>query len=202
MTFNDYLNMNNTASSNNVVINTCSNSTSAYNYAKFITDHYLNSCTASNNTEKKKETKKPMKSESIKVTKVEVLNDRVVMVRFSDGTFTKAICTKDDADAGKFDVDIGITICIMKKLLGEAEGKKKAYEKLIKSIHKMMDSQERAKKEEKELKERSKARAARKAERRAKEAEDEAKEYQNFITEAIKEALKNANITIGGDDLK
>lgn len=181
-------------------------------YKNYLNDFY--NCRCVTVTEKKEEKKEmPLNSgrypwnneikgstKSIKVVKVEVLNDRVVIVRFADGTFTKAVITNDDYEAGKFDIDIGITICLMKKILGEADGYKKAYEKAIKGIHKMMDAQEKEKKEKLEAEQRSKARAKRKAERRAKAAKEETKAYKKDITDAIKKALKDMNL--GGDDGK
>ena len=47
---------------------------------------------------------------------VKVYNNRAVIVHFSDDTFTKALCAKEDA--GKFSVDAGIAICLLKKMLG------------------------------------------------------------------------------------
>lgn len=47
---------------------------------------------------------------------VKVYNNRAVIVHFSDDTFTRARCSKEDA--GKFSVDAGIAICLLKKMLG------------------------------------------------------------------------------------
>ena len=124
------------------------------------------------------------------ITKVEVLNDRVVIMRFSDGSFTKAVCTEDDAKNGKFDVDIGITICLIKKIIGEADGKKKAYAKLIRDIHKMMDEQDKQAKEEKQRKVNAKARKLRKAQRRAAAVKQENDMFRNDISDAVLYALE------------
>ena len=124
------------------------------------------------------------------ITKVEVLNDRVVIMRFGDGSFTKAICTENDAKNGKFDVDMGITICLIKKILGETDGKKKAYAKLIRDIHKMMDEQDKQAKEEEQRKANAKARKLRKAQRRAAAAKQENDEFRNDMSDAILYALE------------
>lgn len=124
------------------------------------------------------------------ITKVEVLNDRVVIMRFGDGSFTKAICTEDDAKNGKFDVDIGITICLIKKIIGETDGKKKAYVKLIRDIHKMMDEQDKQAKEEEQRKVNAKARKLRKAQRRAVAVKQENDMFRNDISDAVLYALE------------
>lgn len=124
------------------------------------------------------------------ITKVEVLNDRVVIMRFGDGSFTKAICTEDDAKNGKFDIDIGITICFIKKIIGEADGKKKAYAKLIRDIHKMMDEQDKLAKEEEQRKANAKARKLRKAQRRAAAVKQENDMFRNDISDAVLYALE------------
>lgn len=124
------------------------------------------------------------------IIKVEVLNDRVVIMRFGDGSFTKAICTEDDAKNGKFDVDIGITICLIKKIIGETDGKKKAYAKLIRDIHKMMDEQDKQAKEEEQRKVNAKARKLRKAQRRAAAVKQENDMFRNDISDAVLYALE------------
>lgn len=126
---------------------------------------------------------------SFDITKVEVLNNRVVIMRFGDGSFTKAVCTEDDAKNGKFDVDIGITICLIKKMLGETEDNKKGYAKLLRGIHKMMDEQAKEAKEEEERKLNAKARKARKAQRRAASVQQENDMFRNDISDAVFYAL-------------
>lgn len=71
-----------------------------------------------------------------KVMKVETYNDRVVKVTFSDGSFTKAVCGEQDT----FDLDTGITVCLMKKMLGENGTRK--YNDALRDIHKLMEKQE------------------------------------------------------------
>ena len=127
---------------------------------------------------------------SFDITKVEVLNNRVVIMRFGDGSFTKAVCTEDDAKNGKFDVDIGITICLIKKMLGEANGNKKSYEKLLRGIHKMINDQEKEAKEEEQRKQNAKARKLRKAQRRAAAVQQENDMFRNDISDAVLYALE------------
>ena len=79
------------------------------------------------------------------IKKVETYNDRVVKVTFIDDTFTKAVCSEND----HFDLDVGITICSMKRLLGK-DGNRH-YNDLIRKAHKVII--ENAKKKEAEAKE-------------------------------------------------
>lgn len=140
-----------------------------------------------NNTSKNR---KDNNMKQFEIKKVEVLNGRVVLMRFWDGTFTKAICTEDDFNAGKFDIDIGITICIIKKMLGETDGKPKAYSKALKDIHRMMDAEEKHKKEEEERVRIAKERRKRKAVNRAIRELRASDAKKHMITEAIVEADK------------
>lgn len=70
------------------------------------------------------------------VEKVETYNNRVVKVTFADGTFTKAVCSEND----NFDLDMGITICAMKRLLGtNSENATREYNRFINSVHSIME---------------------------------------------------------------
>ena len=98
--------------------------------------------------EKEKEIEKMPISYKFCVKSVDVYNDKVVKVTFDDGSFTKSVCSDND----HFDVDVGITICLLKKLLGDKPNRE--YANLIRDIHKVMDKNEKEKqkaKEEKEL---------------------------------------------------
>lgn len=70
------------------------------------------------------------------VKKVETYNDRVVKVTFIDGTFTKAVCSEND----NFDLDVGITICAMKRLLGtNSDNATREYNRFINHVHSVME---------------------------------------------------------------
>ena len=56
-------------------------------------------------------------------------------VTFADGTLTRAVCSEND----NFDLDVGITICILKRLLGK--NGHKIYNDLIRDAHKTLDLQ-------------------------------------------------------------
>lgn len=110
-----------------------------------------------------------------KIAKIEVYNERVVKMTFADGTFTKAVCAENDI----FDVDVGITICVMKKMLGKNGNK--LYNNMIRDAHKLMTEQENEKIKAQMLKE--EARKKQKAEEMKRKAKKlKAKEEQIDIT--------------------
>ena len=93
------------------------------------------------------------------VKKVETYNNRVVKVTFIDGTFTKAVCSEND----NFDLDVGITICAMKRLLGtNSENATREYNRFINHVHSVMEknASEEVEEEARQAKEKSKQRKA------------------------------------------
>lgn len=90
-------------------------------------------------------TQKKENKMNIEIKDVETHNNRVVLVRFSDGTFTKAVCSDNDI----FDLDTGITVCVLKRLLTHDPKKKndgaKKYYKILKSAHKIVEEKEKEK---------------------------------------------------------
>lgn len=136
----------------------------------------------------------------IEVASVDTYNNRVVKVTFTDGTFTKSVCAENDI----FDLDVGITICLMKKMLG-ANGHK-LYNDLMRNVHQVMtDNAQRALNEaaeEKEIKaQRRKANEKRMA-RNAKKRREMIDIQKEAIIEAYQEMNKNQIYTYTGDDGK
>lgn len=129
------------------------------------------------------------------VKKVEIYNERVVKVTFVDDTFTKSVCSPND----RFDVDVGITICLMKRWLGK-DGNR-LYNNMIRDIHKTMEQNEKAKQKEADEK-RERIRKQRKAElkkaaKKAKERQEQIDIQKAAMIEAMREVSKST-----GDDLK
>lgn len=73
------------------------------------------------------------------IEKIETYNNRVVKVTYIDGTFTKAVCSENDT----FDLDVGITICAMKRLFGE--NGTRMYNNYISHAHKVMEKNDKEK---------------------------------------------------------
>lgn len=152
--------------------------------------------------EKKKENNDTMKKGIMNfvmpvVDHVDIYNDRVVKVTFTDGSFTKAECSADDAKNGKFDIDTGITICLIKKMLGK--NGHRLYNNWMRDIHETM------KKNEADKKKADEERVARKARNRKivlKKAAKKAKERQDQIDinkEAFIEAMRAYDKETGDD---
>lgn len=115
---------------------------------------------------------------------VKTYNNKVVKVEFADGTFEKAVCQDGDT----FDLDMGITVCLCKRLLGGSS----AYFKELKRIKRWTKNLEESKKQLAIFKEEEKQR------QQKKEAKNRARrEKRNReLAEAIARAQKEAN-TIG-----
>lgn len=132
--------------------------------------------------------KKEEKRMRISITGVNSYNDRVVIVRFSDGTFTKSVCSEKDT----FDLDIGISLCLLKKMMSDVGAG--SYSNLIRRIHKMMDDKEKDRKQALADKaERRKLQEERHQHNVAKAAKKAKETYGDAIREAVAEAMKEAS---------
>jgi len=126
------------------------------------------------------------------VVRVDTYNNRVTKVTFADGSFTKSICSPNDT----FDIDVGITICIMKRMLGKSsDDANRAYANLIRTVHKTMDKREKEKQKAAEAKKEARERQ-RKAELKNAAAKIKAKEEQIDI---VKQGMMRAHQSIGDD---
>ena len=108
-----------------------------------------------------------------------------VIVYFEDGTQTEAVCDKED----KFDLEIGISICLTKKLLRdrwEVNNATKTYNRLIKNGVKKVKENKEAERLEKEAKEAKKIREAAKQRRRIRKAEKKKEREIEILAEAIR----------------
>lgn len=133
---------------------------------------------------------------SARITKVITHNDRVVIVKFSDGSFTKAVCSEND----HFDLDVGIQVCLMKKMLGNT-----GYYKTMKDVHKMMDDQEEAKAKAAEEKKLRREKQQKKKEKSEKKRQAHIDQYKCDIADAVAmgiEAYHTVMPDAREDDLK
>ena len=135
-------------------------------------------------SDKAKKYSVPTTTGRIKVVKVETYNDRVTKVTFEDGTYTKSVCSPND----KFDIDVGITVCLMKKMLG-SDGNKR-YNNLMRDIHELMEENEKAKQREKEERAEQKKRNREANERKHARKEQARREQIDIQKKAILEALQ------------
>ena len=125
---------------------------------------------------------------NVQITKIVTHNDLVTIVYFSDGSFTKAICSEKDT----YDLDVGIQVCIMKKMLGE-----KRYFKTMEYAHKLIEKQEQDKKDAIELKRQHRAEQKKREEKNKLARQKAIDQWKNDITDAVKAAISNKE-----DDLK
>lgn len=144
------------------------------------------------NKEEKKMNMNPTKP--ICITDIETYNNRVVKMTFSDGTFTKAVCSEND----KFDIDVGITICFLRKMLNSKNGRDE-YAKFIRDAHKLMDAKAKAKAEAEKAKEDEKLRKERITKRKRQKADDERNARIDELTAAFVKANQLLDEFITGD---
>ena len=121
-------------------------------------------------------------------------NERVVIVKFVDGTFTKAVCSPND----KFDIDMGITVCLMKKVLGGST----QYNNLIRRIHKRMDKLESDKKAENAARKARRDKQAAIKAKRDKGREEASRSFREDISKAVVSALEAHDKKIAKEDSK
>lgn len=58
-------------------------------------------------------------------------NDRTVIMHFSDGTYTKAVCTENDV----FNLDYGIMVCLLRKMTNDSK-EHRSYKRMMRDIRK------------------------------------------------------------------
>lgn len=126
----------------------------------------------------------PTVNGGVDITDIQIYNNKVVKVVFSDVTFTKAVCGEND----HFDLDIGITICVIKKMAGK--NGHKWYNNLIRKAHKVMEENEEAENKVKEFQASVKETRKKEQERRKAGKEKAKQEQIDIHSETILKALK------------
>ena len=66
-----------------------------------------------------------------RVDRIDVYDERAVIMRFTDGTYTKAVCTKEDV----FNLETGIMICMLRKMLRD-DNENKNFKHTIRNLKK------------------------------------------------------------------
>lgn len=128
---------------------------------------------------------------------VQVLNDRVIMVKFSDGTTEKAVLDESDT----FSVEQGIAICMTKKLLSTLTRGNggSVYNKLVEYGVKTYEAIEAHKAEVAKEKTEKAAKAKRDAEKAQRKKERKAAEQREADIEIQKEAYLRAMRELNAD---
>lgn len=123
---------------------------------------------------------------------VKVINDKVVIVTFIDGTQTKAVCDKDDT----FNLEVGIGICITKRLMSSDEQTGNSmFNKTIKNALKVMKRNEQLEKARKEFEEEEKRVEEKIKRKKEKRAEKRRQKKVQMMADAIllADKIKNEN---------
>lgn len=128
---------------------------------------------------------------------VQVLNDRVIMVKFSDDTTEKAVLDESDT----FSVEQGIAICLTKKLLSTLTRGNggSVYNKLVEYGVKTYEAIEAHKAEVAKEKTEKAAKAKRDAEKAQRKKERKAAEQREADIEIQKEAYLRAMRELNAD---
>ena len=71
------------------------------------------------------------------IERIDVFNNRAVKVTFADGSYARCVVQPGDV----FDLDTGITICLLKRALGREDGHRR-YNSLIRKAHRVLDEQQ------------------------------------------------------------
>ena len=128
---------------------------------------------------------------------IQVYNGKVVKVIFSDGSFTKAVCGEND----NFDLDVGITICVIKRMVGPGKVGHVWYNNLIRKAHQVMNDRAEEKKMFARIDAERKARNKKEQEKRKAGREKVKQEQIDIHSEAFLKALKEWKAAGGTCDL-
>lgn len=133
----------------------------------------------------KPESKPKKTSTNLDIADYKVINDKVVIVTFKDGSTEKSVCHGDDV----FDLERAIELCICKKKFG---GNKNYYAAIRKALKQVRDIDTKKKKDAEE-KERIANRKAKYAERKAKRMAKKRKAQIDLQTESFVAAMMKYN---------
>lgn len=149
---------------------------------------YADLCSSYGNTnfDKPESKPKPKKtSTNLDIADYKIINDKVVIVTFKDGSTEKSVCYGDDV----FDLERAIELCICKKKFG---GNKDYYAAIRKALKQVRDIDTKKKKDAEE-KERIANRKAKYAERKAKRMAKKRKAQIDLQTESFVAAMMKYN---------
>ena len=165
---------------------------SIYNCNSYVSDGCIDSNsiysvthTSNITTNYDKHESKPKKNTNLDIVDYKVINDKVVIVTFKDGSTEKSVCHGDDV----FDLERAIELCICKKRFG---GNKDYYAAIRKALKQVRDIDTKKKKDTEE-KERIANRKAKYAERKAKRMAKKRKAQIDLQTESFVAAMMKYN---------
>ena len=116
------------------------------------------------------------------IVDVKVINNRVIIMTFIDGTQTKAVCDKDDT----FNLEVGIGICITKRLMSDDEQTGNSmFNKSIKKALRVMKQNEQIEQTRKEIAEEEKRIIEKIKRKKEKRAEKRRQKKIQMMADAI-----------------
>lgn len=128
--------------------------------------------------------------DTVKIKDIEILvPNKVVKVTFMDDTFEKAVCHEED----NFNLEIAITICIAKRLLGGSGKFNNIVEKGLKLLENKIKAKEEAKREEERIKNKIKKLREKKLKRLERKKNEEREARIQETAEAIARAHEIVN---------
>lgn len=130
------------------------------------------------------------------IKEIKAINNRVVIIKFKDGTQEKAVLDSSDT----FSIEQGVAICITKKILSKLTygNGSSVYNKLIDYAMKIYNQQEKdktkAEAEKTKTEQQENKREEKRKKRIAKTQERERAEYIDILSEAITKAMQSMNL--------
>lgn len=116
------------------------------------------------------------------IVDVKVINNKVIIMTFIDGTQTKAVCDKDDT----FNLEVGIGICITKRLMSDDEQTGNSmFNKSIKKALRVMKQNEQIEQTRKEIAEEEKRIIEKIKRKKEKRAEKRRQKKIQMMADAI-----------------
>lgn len=127
------------------------------------------------------------------VDKIVTHNDRVTIVYFMDGTFTKCVCGKDE----EFNLYTGVAFCLFKKMLsrGGDNGHKK-FNSMMRKAMKTIEDEEKLQKMIKQAKHEEKLHEAKRLEKKRRKEFKKKEEQIRIMQEALRRDREAANLEI------
>lgn len=138
------------------------------------------------------------------IKEIKAINNRVVIIKFKDGTQEKAVLDSSDT----FSIEQGVAICITKKILSKLTygNGSSVYNKLINYAMKIYKKQEsdKAKAEEEKIKteQQDKKHEEKKKKKAEKVQAQDKEELVNILSEAISKAMQSMNYSSPVRELK
>ena len=130
---------------------------------------------------------KPTRPQSIDIARIDVYNNRAVVCRYTDGSFTKCVCNKDE----EFNLYAGIAYCLFKRTLGKEDGHR-MFNELMHHAFEVMEDQKR---QEEEARKTALEEAQRQARRKAAHERRMARKRQEKV-DIIADAIRQDRNTI------